>query len=190
MDESPSRKKLRDAFIELYSVKSINTISIKDITSLAGFNRGTFYIHYKDIYDLLEQIENDIVEDINQKAKDSLYFILYEQNFSKFLTQLEYISTNAKYFKALLGANGSPSFTNKLKTSLKENIRAEFATGKDTSEKTVEYIIEYIVSAQLGLITHWLETGFEIPAKEVALVISKIMASGPVNALQEALGVI
>jgi len=50
-------KKIIDAFIVIYEDNPIEKISIKMITDLAGLNRGTFYLHYIDIYDLLEKIE-------------------------------------------------------------------------------------------------------------------------------------
>lgn len=43
---------LREAFWTLYTKKPIEKISIKEITDLAGYNRGTFYLYYKDVYDL------------------------------------------------------------------------------------------------------------------------------------------
>lgn len=51
---------LQEAFLELLKVKSVNRISIRDLTERAGINRCTFYHHYQDIYDLLEQIEDGV----------------------------------------------------------------------------------------------------------------------------------
>ncbi len=45
----------------LYAQKPIEKISIKEITELAGYNRGTFYLYYNDVYDLLHQIEEEIL---------------------------------------------------------------------------------------------------------------------------------
>lgn len=55
--ENPIEEKIIKAFMTLYEVKNIEKISIKSITDLAGLNRGTFYLHFLDIYDLLEKIE-------------------------------------------------------------------------------------------------------------------------------------
>ncbi|MFR9208180.1 MAG: TetR/AcrR family transcriptional regulator [Lachnospiraceae bacterium] len=50
---------IRKAFTDLLKQKPIQSISIKELCESAGINRGTFYSHYSDIYDLLKQIEDD-----------------------------------------------------------------------------------------------------------------------------------
>lgn len=48
-----TRQALCDALKRLLQTKSFQRITIADITREAGFNRQTFYYHFKDIYDLL-----------------------------------------------------------------------------------------------------------------------------------------
>ena len=55
---------LQEAFLELLKVKSVDRITIRDLTERAGINRCTFYHHYQDIYDLLEQIEDGVMEHV------------------------------------------------------------------------------------------------------------------------------
>ena len=62
----------RSAFWSLYAQKPIEKISIKEITELAGYNRGTFYLYYNDVYDLLHQIEEEILGKITDVLNDSL----------------------------------------------------------------------------------------------------------------------
>lgn len=50
-----TKTNLRTAFWELYKEKPIEKITIKEITDAAGYNRGTFYLYYKDVYDLFTQ---------------------------------------------------------------------------------------------------------------------------------------
>ena len=44
---------IRKALMELLRQKPIQAISIKELCESAGINRGTFYAHYTDMYDLL-----------------------------------------------------------------------------------------------------------------------------------------
>lgn len=54
---------IRRAFTGLLSIKPIQSISIKELCEQAGINRGTFYTHYQDIYDLLADVENEMKQD-------------------------------------------------------------------------------------------------------------------------------
>ena len=55
---------LKNAFTELLSMKTLNEISVKELCELADINRGTFYLHYQDIYDLKQNLENELYEQI------------------------------------------------------------------------------------------------------------------------------
>ena len=52
---------IRRALTDLLRQKPIQSISIKELCETAGINRGTFYAHYTDIYDLRKQIEDDML---------------------------------------------------------------------------------------------------------------------------------
>lgn len=66
-----TRMLIRKAFTELLRQKPIQDISIRELCAAAGINRGTFYLHYKDIYDLRDQIEEEMMADF-QKALSPL----------------------------------------------------------------------------------------------------------------------
>ena len=57
-----TKRKLREGLLQLMERKPVNEISVKELTDLVDINRGTFYFHYQDIYDLLRQIEDDFFE--------------------------------------------------------------------------------------------------------------------------------
>ena len=48
-----TKRKLKEALMTLMQTKPVNAISVKELTELADVNRGTFYLHYSDIYDML-----------------------------------------------------------------------------------------------------------------------------------------
>lgn len=70
------------AFWEKYREKSINKIIIKELMDKAGYHRSVFYTYFKDIYDLLEQEQEDFfIQNIlncfflNQEDKYTLKYI-------------------------------------------------------------------------------------------------------------------
>ncbi len=57
-----TRKLLQQAFIELTVEKGFAALTVRDITERAMVNRSTFYRHYLDKYDLLEEYLNEIYD--------------------------------------------------------------------------------------------------------------------------------
>ena len=55
---------IRNTFIELRSKKPLSKITVKELTEKALISKPTFYLHYKDIYDLADSMENEIIDNI------------------------------------------------------------------------------------------------------------------------------
>jgi AcrR family transcriptional regulator len=61
-----TKQNLIDAFWALYCEKRIEKITVKEITQKAGYNRGTFYEYFTDIYDVLNQIEESLIPTLDE----------------------------------------------------------------------------------------------------------------------------
>ena len=71
-----TKRQLRLALMKLMADKSIKDISVRELAAIADINRGTFYIHYKDVYDLLSSLEDELADGLvavcrRHNAKDS-----------------------------------------------------------------------------------------------------------------------
>lgn len=61
-----TRMMIRKAFTSLLQQKPIQSISVKELCTVAGISRGTFYSHYTDIYDLMGQMEDELMEEVRR----------------------------------------------------------------------------------------------------------------------------
>jgi len=59
-----TRNGIINAFLQLRSKKPLERITVKELADLAEINKATFYLHYKDIYDLSEQLENELFQSV------------------------------------------------------------------------------------------------------------------------------
>lgn len=65
-----TKKQLRLALMELLAEKSAKSISVRELTERADINRGTFYIHYRDVGDLLQRLEDEMADRLTALCKD------------------------------------------------------------------------------------------------------------------------
>lgn len=63
-------KKMNDALILLLLKKDFDYITIKDICQEAKVNRSTFYLHYENTYDLLEEVISNLNKSFKESFKD------------------------------------------------------------------------------------------------------------------------
>ncbi|KAF1084034.1 DNA-binding transcriptional repressor AcrR [Sporotomaculum syntrophicum] len=193
MDKRVIRTKrlIRNVFTELMEEKGFEGITVKELTTKADINRGTFYLHYKDKQDLLEQCEEQIINEINDILKIERQLNLEEtlNYYSKyepppFVVKLfDYILENASFMKVMLGPNGDPSFQIRMKESLRKNmlVKIEEKFHKEQMMVPQECLLAYISSAYLGVIQYWLESGLKESPRDMALVLLKITFLGPLT---------
>ena len=109
-----SKKLIKNAFSELLQKKDFEKITVTEIVNRAGLNRGTFYAHYRNTVDVLEEIEKDVSEQILfffSSYKDSII-----ENPTPFLRNItKYLQKDFEFYRRLICAKVGDHFIDKLK---------------------------------------------------------------------------
>lgn len=139
-----TKKNIMDAFWDIYCVKRIESITIKEITDKAGYNRSTFYEYFKDVYDVLEQLERLILPDLSSH-RDLDY--LDESDLSKHLHQfVEAHKGYQNYYRVLLSSSGDLYFQYKMKEVFRPLLKMYFAYLGDNDTFTQDYKVKFALS--------------------------------------------
>ena len=154
-----TKERFKKAFFTLYAEKKIETITIKEVADLAGFNRGTFYLYYKSIYDLLQQTEQELLDEFAKKV--DYHINLYYNNIGdpddeKYITTQEHFISEGEYVKVLNGENGDPRFKSRMKKIIKDAYRKHLILDPNKKDGKFEYLLEYLVEANISIIQYWL----------------------------------
>ncbi|MDL2217145.1 TetR/AcrR family transcriptional regulator [Christensenellaceae bacterium OttesenSCG-928-M15] len=168
-----TRRVLKENLVELLAEKPISKISIKELCARADINRSTFYAHYTDQYDLLNQIEVELFEDI--------FSHFSRQDLKPTAEALEhlflYIQKNASLCVSLLGEYGSTHFQYKVMDLVKHKCLPERFI-EDTDPIRLEYINLFVTGGGISVVRHWLKTGMLQPASEIAQVLMQLVQHG------------
>lgn len=175
-----TRMLIRQALTTLLHQKPIQSISIRELCELAGINRGTFYSHYEDIYDLLNQLEQEMLEDF-QKA---LAPLLAEPGND--LTPLritagifECTRENSDLCSVMLGPNGDKKFALQLLDLGRESCMACYGRYfPNATPQKLEYYYTFVSAGCIGLLEKWISDGMAISSTELAQMAEGIMLSG------------
>lgn len=166
-----TKKILLHCLTELMSKKKINQISVKELADLADVNRSTFYLYYKDIFDMVEQIENEMfIEFIDAFKKYAKENGTYKSSLDFYTYIFEYVKNNAEICKILLGPDGDYSFIKKFKNAI---IQIKPPLDNQIPQIEIHFIRPYIISGCIGVIQQWLTDGLNVPPKEMAAIITR-----------------
>lgn len=181
-----TKESIRDALIDLIEEKGFEALTVKDITTRAKINRGTFYAHYQDKYDLMNKCEEAFMQDmadmIMKNFPDIIAGIEATTPFSITVSIFEYIDQNRRFMKGLLGPKGDLSFQTKLKKFIWKTLFEGNNNPLIKQENFLvpaEYLISYVASAHIGVIQQWLNSNSEESPQEMARILSTMTINGP-----------
>ena len=161
-----TKQSMIDAFWVIAKKRGLNNVTISEITKYADLNRGTFYVYFSDMNDLLAQAEDEIIEDLRSKV----WSVLEDKNFADFqAVSAKVIEVFGEYddnLFLLLGKDGDPQFLDHVRKEAANVFNAVMKQEKENPYQ--DYIIAYVTSAFTGLLQFWHETGKEISLAELS----------------------
>ena len=161
---------LKQALLELMSGKPINQITIKELCDLADVNRGTFYKHYNDQYDLLRQIQNELDSEIKSTIEKNL---AGAPSSSKIITEIiRCIAEQSSLCKILFSKYGDADFLKKIMYNAHDESINEWKT-KSMQGDTRQYEMFYtfIANGIAAVVQNWLESDMKEEPQEIAVFI-------------------
>lgn len=176
-----TKKEIRETFITLLTTKGFDNLTVSDIARGAKINRGTFYLHYVDKYNLMEKLEMEVIYDLKQimlldtanssAPTESQDLIPYE----RIVKALYYLKEDFDFISALSEKGGDPNFPTLIKEVMKETIQAKLANEDHLSFSKrgipEEYAIEILLSGIVAIIMVWIHKGGLESPEEIGRMI-------------------
>lgn len=174
-------KRMDKALIALLEEKSFEYITVSEICKEAGVNRSTFYLHYENTVDLLNETARFMLDGFmayfnderKSIAKKLVETSLEELNFisDDYLhPYLSYIRDNKKIFLTVLSHSESFGF-NEVFQKLYENIFNPILERFDYPLADRKYVMMFYLNGITAIVTEWLKDGCEKSISEVSQII-------------------
>jgi hypothetical protein len=135
--------------------------------------QSTFYAHYKDQYDLLQQVQEGTIASI-EKLLEKYNHDVSRAGVMRMLEELlHYIADNGESIQGLLSENGDINFQKKIFGFTRQKEVLKYFTGK-FDERSQEYASVFMVNGSIGLIQQWFKNNMEVPVSEMVKLFMKI----------------
>ncbi|MBI4857489.1 MAG: TetR/AcrR family transcriptional regulator [Acetobacterium woodii] len=175
-----SRRMIRQAFLELIQEKDVEKITVTDIITRADINRGTFYAHYRDIRDLMEQNGNEIIAKVISVLNDFHYHHFMHDPLPLLRKISDWLEADLEYFRILVNARGSEAFLTKLKEIFIQQMEIDSDIPeaiKQSPEFTIH--LHFMAGGIINLYQVWLRGGINTSIQEITNQICRILSIYP-----------
>ena len=172
-----TKKLLKQALAQLMDEKDFKDITVKDITERADLNRGTFYLHYTDTYDILNKIEDEILKNIQNMIDQNIEKTNASDSVIPALKPIaEYIMENADICRCLINNKASVDFIEKFQNLIYDNCSDIIKRRHNVKDsKQNEFYLSFITLGVIGMVKKWLETKPMVSAEEIVVFVNQIM---------------
>ena len=170
-----------EALISLLEEKAFEYITISELCKRARVNRSTFYLHYENMVDLLNETarflldgfkeyfgdkQKDIAGRIKENTLEELIFIS-DEYLRPYLT---YIKENKSVFSTILTHSVSFGF-NEIFKRLYENIFNPILERYNYPIADRQYAMMFYLNGITAIVKEWLKDGCEKTIEEVSQII-------------------
>ncbi|WP_240418741.1 TetR/AcrR family transcriptional regulator [Paenibacillus periandrae] len=178
-----SRTLMENALLYILEKEGIKGLTVKNLCEIAGINRGTFYLHYKDIFHLIEEtafIQGllSVFEPIN--LEKLMQHPDHQGAYPPITQAFQYLHKHASFFKALFHSSAPAELRERLQylvgTRLYENLKRDQSSNESLFS---DYVIAYLGNAQFGIIQHWFKTDRTIPPEDIAKILTLYIRKTP-----------
>ena len=176
-----TRSAIREALTEMLALKPVGKITVQELIDRANICRTTFYAHYEDIYDLLSEVENDILSEIREGLEGlDQAPIRVEEQYPAIEAVVAVYARHEKLIRLLNGPNGDPAFDARLQDTIYQQTRdlRKVKEGDAFDEERHRLYSCYVISGGISVLNRMLSANLPINPKEAGRVLGAMAAAG------------
>ena len=179
-----TKKLLTQALTQLLQEKQINEITVKELTDLADMNRGTVYLYYKDMFDMLEKIEDGMFEALDAIVSLHEHDDVSQQTKPILLDLFRFIEDNQEMCRVLLSPHGDMNFLHRLNEVVREKCLTTWPDlWKEKGEADFDYHYSFVVFGCAGIIRAWVNRNCPESAEKMAEMAYGMILRGSLTEL-------
>jgi len=177
-----TKKVIRESFLDLLDEKPVEKISVTEICKRADINRGTFYSHYADPFELKAALELELVQMLEDASATA------RQNGQEHISPLEtliLISMNRDKCRVFCGPNGNiDSMCSLLIKYNADYLDRYISTFPDLTDSMRDCIKLMISSVVASVMKYWFDKGMDCDPNDLTYLLRTFIGHG-VKGLQQ-----
>ena len=173
-----TKKSIRNAFAQLLAEKDINLITVQDIADYADINRKTFYNYYSGIYQVIDEVENELIRGYESKLAEVDFRRAFHKPYLVFEKLTELINEDVDFYSRLFSNKANTSLTAKIISLLKERTEAAIVQQLNVDKRLIDLCLDYTISGMVTVYQNWFNSAQSMTLEEVSETLAVLCFNG------------
>lgn len=172
-----TKRLLRESLSSLLLEKDLTDISVREVTERADLNRGTFYLHYTSVTDLLQKMEDEVICDL--RAIVFAHPPTGQHTVAPaLLPMIEYFDENSDLCQSLFAHDVSATFSKKFYQFISEAATLFLQTNYPQSQlRHMDYFSHFICYGIIGVVSQWFHQKKDMTPAQVTTLLDTMICS-------------
>lgn len=145
---------IREAFLSLLQKKNAEEITVTELAREANIERKTFYLHYNNIGDIIDEIETVVIDMIAEGTKG---LSVNSREFFAALTGI--MSENFDYFALIMKDPAYITYQNRSQNILRSALMEHYRKTTDLDRDHLELYADFYAAGISSIYIHWMQYG-------------------------------
>jgi AcrR family transcriptional regulator len=167
-----TKKEITATFLQLLEQKPLSKINVKTLVEASGISRNTFYYHYKDIWDLVDDIYNSQLEKV--VSRNPVYGHWQEG----WLQSLDYLQNHSMVVTNIFNSVKLETIKDYLYKKAQSLILAfSLETLKDRTvpPDELQFVVNFYSHALVGIFLDWIRGGMKEKPEDFVEMMGRLL---------------
>jgi AcrR family transcriptional regulator len=173
-----TKRAIRNAFAALLSQKDIDDITVRELAEAADISRKTFYNYYTGVYEVLDEIENEISNAFCHALANMDFQNDMRDPYRTLQLLSGIIQTDPDFYGHLMRIRRNSTLADKIFTTLKASIKASLQNRSDLDDEQTNIILDYALWGMLAVYRNWYNCPNSMTFEQICNAISLLTFHG------------
>jgi len=176
-----TKQSIAKAFLELFSEKDFEQITINEIADRANVNRGTIYLHYSDKYDLFDKCIEDHINQLISLCKKKDVHGVHQVMEYEVKPVFDYLKDHYLFFSSMFTNQRAIIFRDSLQHFISVSLMEKMNIQGNNIEVDNELNAQFMTSAFVGILEWWIRNQMPRSTEFMANQVRKLFEKNQVH---------
>ncbi len=173
-----TKRSIRLALIKILAEKSLEDVTVTELSRAADINRKTFYNYYGDVSMVVDEIEDEIAADFAAAINSIDFLEISKAPSDIFLRLARLIEKDLEFYASVFAAKGQASLLQKIVEPLKKQLWESFEDQIGADAEEFKFLLEFVVSGMIAVYQSWFNSGRRQNIEELSKKLSVLTFNG------------